>query len=284
MGGTVELAGSEPGYAAAPVEHRGWAVHAIVACALLAAVSLLVQLRLLANWDEAALQWIVTHRPAGTSEVMNWVFRLGFLQVDAVVSVIWAAWGLIGSEARSRSRGRSEASSRGGSWTFPQPRMVALAPLMIFVAIGLQAGLRLVVDQPAPSAAYELRREFSSEPVGLTLDRTDAATRGVFAAATASQAAVPPAPRSYPSGHASRVLFLSLLAARTVRGRGKVSRVTRVAIALLPTALVGYSALYFGYHWPSDLLGGALLALVVYAAVRRFAVGVTTPARSCILL
>ena len=31
---------------------------------------------------------------------------------------------------------------------------------------------------------------------------------------------------------------------------------------------VGYSTLYFGYHWPSDVFGGYLLAMGVYRAVR----------------
>ncbi|HEX2987219.1 MAG TPA: phosphatase PAP2 family protein, partial [Chloroflexota bacterium] len=169
---------------------------------------------------------------------------------------------------------RTVPATRGDPWISLTTRMIPLAPLMVFVVIGVQAGLRLVINQPAPGAAYELHREYSSEPVGLTLDRTDAAAREAFAAAAAIQATPVSARGSYPSGHASRVLFFSLLAAQTVRRRGKVSRATRTAVVVLPTALVGYSALYFGYHWPSDLLGGTLLALAIYAVVVHLAAGI----------
>src|SRR5207302_3445714 len=79
---------------------------------------------------------------------------------------------------------------------------------------------------------------------------------------------------SFPSGHATRALFLALVASSQTRpgSRGRAERSGRrgaltaalVVGGFLLAALVGYSALYFGYHWPSDVLGGYLLAVIAW--------------------
>ncbi len=258
---------------------------ALLSWILFALLLSVVQTRLLAPLDEVALRWVVAHRPEALADLMNWIFRLGFAQVDAAVAVAWSAYLLLQDVGRGLPPRRPapmtiKAAGQGAppyTSRFPRRlRLPALAPLVLFAAIGLQAGLRLVVDQPAPGKGYELHRVFASEPVGLALDRADALVRESFVAAVAA----PPAPTpnapapergSFPSGHATRVLFLALLAAGWRRGNGKSSALSTRHSALLPpaaalllSALVGYSALYFGYHWPSDLLGGYLLALALY--------------------
>lgn len=51
-----------------------------------------------------------------------------------------------------------------------------------------------------------------------------------------------------------------------IRGHGAAgSGLLTAAGIFLVTGLVGYSTLYFGYHWPSDLVGGYLMALTAYA-------------------
>lgn len=66
---------------------------------------------------------------------------------------------------------------------------------------------------------------------------------------------------SFPSGHAiTAVSFygvLTLLTARRLRGRGRWSLVTAGAVLIL---LIGFSRLYLGVHYPSDVLAGYLVA------------------------
>jgi membrane-associated phospholipid phosphatase len=304
----------------------GWFLATLIWSALFCGVTLLVQGQVLAPADRAGMALVAAHRETGLADGMNWIFRLGFAAVDAGIAVVWAGVVLWRQGARAYARrpyavGRGDRRLKpplrepwgwnarfGSGWLVVRP---ALAPLVVFAVIGVQSGLRLVVDQPAPGATYELQRAFAPEPVSGILDRTDAAARGTFVATTAPIADSTGEGRgSYPSGHAARTLFLALLAARwwTLRrgtwgmgrwGEGGTQHPEprtqnplstqhsalstllilspqssffapiAAAIALAVAAAVGYSALYFGYHWPSDLLGGYLLGMAAYPAAAR---------------
>lgn len=71
----------------------------------------------------------------------------------------------------------------------------------------------------------------------------------------------PAPPNSYPSGHLLRTALLAT-AAVLLWPRASV----RVA-ALLFVAAVGYTRIYSGAHWTSDVVGAALLAWVLHVAV-----------------
>src|SRR5439155_17639183 len=73
--------------------------------------------------------------------------------------------------------------------------------------------------------------------------------------------------RSFPSGHATQAMafwgmLAILLAARSARARMPVT-----AAALLIIGLVGFSRLYLGVHWLSDVLAGHALGGMVLAAI-----------------
>ena len=68
-----------------------------------------------------------------------------------------------------------------------------------------------------------------------------------------SVATVPPgAGRSFPSNHTTNNFCAATLLTLFYRRRG--------SLYFLPAALVGYSRIYVGAHWPSDVLASAVLA------------------------
>lgn len=217
-------------------------------CAILfLGFALAVHARLLVGLDEAGLGFIAAARPKSLSDAANWIFRLGYVQVDLAVGVAWTALALI----------------------CRRPLPVALVPLVLLVVVGAQAALRLAIDQPGPESQYALRRPSLAHPAGYVLDQVDAASRGAFVNATTAGVPTNRAQGSFPSGHAARSLLLAFLATTEVRQRNRFSGMGSyllVAVLIGFGILVGLSALYFGYHWPSDVVGGWLLAVAAYRA------------------
>ena len=75
---------------------------------------------------------------------------------------------------------------------------------------------------------------------------------------------------SFPSGHAFVPPVMFAMAA-VILAEGQKSPAARIAIRwmALPMALaIGFSRVYLGYHYPSDVLAGYALAIVWLAAVR----------------
>jgi membrane-associated phospholipid phosphatase len=63
--------------------------------------------------------------------------------------------------------------------------------------------------------------------------------------------------RSFPSGHTAQIFFLAtLLSYRFSPGAGGIAALCALA------ALVGYSRMYIGVHYPRDVIGGAVLGCV----------------------
>jgi undecaprenyl-diphosphatase len=83
-----------------------------------------------------------------------------------------------------------------------------------------------------------------------------------------------PITHSFPSGHAmvSCCFFGVLAAILAARGASWApSRLTRMAIftaAALLVALMGFSRVYLGYHYPTDVLAGYAAAVIWLAIVR----------------
>ena len=69
---------------------------------------------------------------------------------------------------------------------------------------------------------------------------------------------------AFPSGHASRIFGAAALLGFSFRWRVRVG-----AFGL--AALTGVSRIYLGVHWPSDVLGGAVLGIALALAFVAFA-------------
>lgn len=72
---------------------------------------------------------------------------------------------------------------------------------------------------------------------------------------------------SFPSGHSSAAfaffLVLGVLAGREQPAR---LRLTWLIVACIPPLMIACSRVYLGVHWPTDIIGGALLASTLCAA------------------
>jgi len=69
---------------------------------------------------------------------------------------------------------------------------------------------------------------------------------------------------SYPSGHSlNSMAVLGLLTVLAVRERpGAVRRTLLAAVGVFLVAVVGFSRVYLGVHWPSDVLAGWLIGVL----------------------
>lgn len=69
---------------------------------------------------------------------------------------------------------------------------------------------------------------------------------------------------SFPSGHAllATVFYGMIAFILYTRARSKVSRILVVSSTAALVLLIGFSRLYLGVHWPSDVLGGYIVGLV----------------------
>jgi len=112
-----------------------------------------------------------------------------------------------------------------------------LAPLLLFVGVAIELGLKYALPHPGPPAEFSHHRRF-------------------FALYTF------PTPYSFPSGHMLRTTFLaSYLTAQT-------SPWGRMSWGVVPVMAI--SLLYLNDHWMSDVLGGGALGLAFALAAIAF--------------
>lgn len=107
----------------------------------------------------------------------------------------------------------------------------AAVPLLIAVVVAIEVGLKLAVPQPPPPP--ELSRGIELFPYVQV-----------------------PLAGAFPSGHVARTAFLA----------GIVAVPAWLAVGLV--ALMMVTRVYLAEHWPSDVLGGLLLGVLVAQAAR----------------
>jgi undecaprenyl-diphosphatase len=106
-----------------------------------------------------------------------------------------------------------------------------------------------MVNRPRPAQSLAEVREVS-------LQRKKPAILGIFLPVQVSLSQPPAGPvigRSFPSGHAMNNTVVATMA---ILFFGRLG-----ALYIIPAALVSYSRIYCGSHWPSDVLVSVLLAI-----------------------
>src|SRR6516225_12155938 len=106
-----------------------------------------------------------------------------------------------------------------------------------------------IINRPRPSQSLAEVREVS-------LQKKMPAILGVFLPVQVSLSQPPGGPvigRSFPSGHAMNNTVIATMA---ILFFGRLG-----ALYIIPAALVSYSRIYCGSHWPSDVLVSILLAI-----------------------
>ncbi len=109
----------------------------------------------------------------------------------------------------------------------------SLAPLAFLVPTALELGLKLVIHQPPVPAEYH-----SALPYPLV---------------------TVPTPGAFPSGHALRTGFFGTFLAVLAQLRGGAAGRLGAWFFMLFALLAGYSRVYVGDHWLSDVVAGLVL-------------------------
>jgi undecaprenyl-diphosphatase len=125
-----------------------------------------------------------------------------------------------------------------------------LVMLTIAATLGLilhdkwREGAILVVTALCSQASIEILKAFYNRP------RPDNMLHGVHVFSP-----------SFPSGHSaeSTAIFLTLASLIAMLERKTAAKVLPYAVAIITIAGVGFSRVYLGVHWPTDVLGGWVL-------------------------
>lgn len=125
------------------------------------------------------------------------------------------------------------------------------APLLFLLTLPLEILLKFTLAQPVPGAGL-YRKTIRYALMGLSTMQ------------------------SFPSGHATRTAFMTVLAGYLLFRCFGRTRALMPVLALTGLALVsGWSRIYLGYHWPTDVVGGFLLG----GGIAAIAIAVLSPAR-----
>ena len=180
--------------------------------------------------DETVLGWIAARRDCASMGVATALSVIGAGEVSLLISALLAAACLLRRQRRA-----------------------AAALLLLYLSLPMELALKHLLVQPLPGLLYPIPGACEWYHPTLSV-------------AT---------PHSYPSGYAIRVTYFFVLAAlwlawrRPARASAEPPAPLRrwgVPVALgAILALLLASRLVLSWHWPSDLIGGALLGLALAA-------------------
>lgn len=139
------------------------------------------------------------------------------------------------------------AAVRGGFRA--RAMLVVLAVVIAVMDMGVSDTIKKIVNRPRPREAQAGVRVVDLQPGALRI-------LSAFKPAVVTRSKAPdepPAGHSFPSGHAINTFSAATVLTLFYKRRG--------LLAFIPAALVGYSRIYTGAHWPSDVLVSAFLGV-----------------------
>ena len=157
-------------------------------------------------------------------------------------------------------------------WEEDALRMFEAGPVTFSTAVWLQTlgtdFTLIIVVLTTTGLAIWNQRPLLAVSIVMSLVFMDAVVRiGWFSLERArpdiiAQGVASPGFHSFPSGHTAKTLAIyGLLAAHWFRvSRNTIERISIVVLALLIAAVVPFGRMRMGVHWPTDILGGYLLA------------------------
>jgi len=74
---------------------------------------------------------------------------------------------------------------------------------------------------------------------------------------------------SFPSGHSMVTMSLYMSIAYLISNRYPENKRTIYSISMILIFIMGFSRLYLGVHWPTDVIGGFIIGFIFYEAVTR---------------
>jgi undecaprenyl-diphosphatase len=191
--------------------------------------------------------------------------RLALAGVTAVMLALYAAIALLGmlGERGSHFMWEEAALLRFETWPISFSTAVWLQTLgtdfTLLIVVMTTAGLAISNGRPLLAASIVFSIILMDAVVRIGWFSLERARPDIIAQGIAS-----PGFHSFPSGHTAKTLALyGLLASHWFRmSRSTIERIIIIVLALLIAAVVPFGRMRMGVHWPTDILGGYLLAIV----------------------
>ena len=193
--------------------------------------------------------------------------------LPAIVGVVAALFlGWIANEVRLGGAAEFDAAVRSAVHGWASPRLTyamkgvtQLGSTPVFIGAGLLAAWRLTAAGRKRAAVFLAVSSLGGEALVQIL-------KVLFQRPRPETFFGYPVPSNYsfPSGHATLAccLYGVLCAILAARRRSPYARALLWALAAALAAAIGFSRVYLGVHYPSDVLGGYAAAAVWIAAVR----------------
>jgi len=198
--------------------------------------------------------------------------KIGFLLLGAILvaaaALLFFAW--LAEEVLEADTQRFDSFVRTAIHRLASPPMTSI---MEAISLLGSVGVLVVLSLLAISLFYYFHRPRAATLLAITMAGVaalDLVLKHAFhRVRPLAFFGMSPSSYSFPSGHAlgSLCFYGALAAILSERIAGRLARLCIWAIAVLLVGMIGFSRVYLGVHYPSDVIAGYCAAIVWIAAV-----------------